>query len=196
MGPTMTVASPTPLQRTADKVSAMATCTRCGKRKPAWAFRRDADKLNGLSSWCEECHKRSTQSWRERNRKRTRAEARLRRYGADPRAVETAFELQEGRCAICGEPALTVDELEVDHNHETGELRGLLCSDCNRGLGSFRDSRGALQRANGYLVGREPVFRRVRSVLNAANDGLPPVRRKRKSRVRGAQPPRDHPSLF
>lgn len=55
---------------------------------------------------------------------------------------------QEGRCAICrtGE-----EKLHVDHDHETGKVRALLCSYCNRGLGQFRDRIPVILAAADYL---------------------------------------------
>lgn len=57
---------------------------------------------------------------------------------------------QGGKCAICGEEA-NGNRLAVDHNHETGEIRGLLCHQCNTGLGSFRDNPQLLKQAIAYL---------------------------------------------
>lgn len=59
---------------------------------------------------------------------------------------------QKKRCAICRKPYSTKQEmLSVDHNHETGQVRGLLCGSCNRGLGLFTDNPKALRRAARYL---------------------------------------------
>ena len=44
------------------------------------------------------------------------------------------------------------DKLEIDHNHITGKIRGLLCGLCNKGLGLFRDNSGLLERAMNYLI--------------------------------------------
>jgi Recombination endonuclease VII len=62
---------------------------------------------------------------------------------------EKLFEEQEGRCAICGRDQET--KLAVDHDHQTGERRGLLCKQCNVGLGYFRDDTAVLERAISYL---------------------------------------------
>jgi hypothetical protein len=57
---------------------------------------------------------------------------------------------QDHRCAVCREP-VGVDRLHVDHDHATGEFRGLLCHLCNRGLGHFGDSPERLDAAAVYL---------------------------------------------
>lgn len=61
------------------------------------------------------------------------------------------FEAQGGVCRICGMD----DKLVLDHNHETGEYRGLLCNKCNRGLGYFQDDPDVLLSAYQYLLGIE-----------------------------------------
>jgi hypothetical protein len=81
-----------------------------------------------------------------------------RRLNFSVRELEVLNEAQEGVCAICGkEESVLVNgiprSLAVDHNHTTGEIRGLLCSMCNRGLGYFKDSNILLQKAVNYLVG-------------------------------------------
>lgn len=72
------------------------------------------------------------------------------------------IDLQGGVCAICGRPP-GATKLAVDHNHTTGEVRGLLCgrnpwTNCNRGLGQFRDNPEWLRRAASYL--EDPPARR------------------------------------
>jgi hypothetical protein len=56
-------------------------------------------------------------------------------------------------CAICRQPSVG-QRLSIDHCHETGIVRGLLCSPCNLGLGSFRDSVERLESAIRYLGSR------------------------------------------
>jgi len=83
------------------------------------------------------------------------------RYGITYDDYLEMFEVQGGVCAICGEPETAKkkksDEprlLAVDHDHETGEVRGLLCTGCNQGLGNFKDSVYNLQAAAKYLLVR------------------------------------------
>lgn len=58
------------------------------------------------------------------------------------------YEVQRGKCKICGEEE---QELLVDHNHATGKVRGLLCRKCNTGLGFFSDSTLILHFASEYV---------------------------------------------
>ncbi len=76
---------------------------------------------------------------------------RMRHYGINLAEYEALLAKQDGKCAICGGK----DEwfsLAVDHCHGTGRIRGLLCSQCNRGLGLFKDNPEHLKRAAEYLL--------------------------------------------
>jgi hypothetical protein len=66
---------------------------------------------------------------------------------------------QGGTCAICGRP----DPEHVDHDHDTGAVRGILCVNCNGGLGQFRDSIDSLLIAASYLESRSPGERALLS---------------------------------
>jgi len=62
------------------------------------------------------------------------------------------FYLQNYKCAICNDECKTGRKLAVDHDHKTGKIRGLLCMNCNNGLGKFKDSCDLLSKAISYLV--------------------------------------------
>lgn len=63
------------------------------------------------------------------------------------------FTEQKGCCKICDTPQTMLKRtLAVDHDHKTGEVRGLLCDCCNRALGYFRDSLALLDNAKTYLI--------------------------------------------
>lgn len=70
------------------------------------------------------------------------------RYGISAEDFDTMAEKQGGECAICRD---TPEKLFVDHCHDTGQVRGLLCNRCNLGLGKFRDDPALLEAALEYL---------------------------------------------
>lgn len=61
----------------------------------------------------------------------------------------TLLKAQKGVCAICGEECTR--RLAVDHNHTTGKVRGLLCNNCNRGIGHLQDNSNLLKKAAEYI---------------------------------------------
>ncbi|HEU5302042.1 MAG TPA: endonuclease VII domain-containing protein [Acidimicrobiia bacterium] len=71
-----------------------------------------------------------------------------RRYGIGAVDVEAMIEVQGRRCPICVRP----DPEQVDHDHVTGQVRGVLCCNCNGGLGQLRDDVDALLAAVAYLT--------------------------------------------
>lgn len=70
---------------------------------------------------------------------RGRAEHLRRTYGITLEQYDEMVAEQNGVCAICHEVCNTGKRLAVDHNHDTGEVRGLLCSRCNLGIGYLRN---------------------------------------------------------
>jgi len=79
------------------------------------------------------------------NRQRT-----YKKYGIKATEYENMFRCQEGKCAIC-EETTPGQNLHIDHNHETGEVRGLLCSQCNMFIGLAKEDKNILSRAIKYL---------------------------------------------
>ena len=74
-----------------------------------------------------------------------------RKYGIGVDKYNSLLAEQSGVCAICKTECVSGKKLAVDHNHDTGEVRGLLCCKCNRGLGNFADNLDRLQEAVLYL---------------------------------------------
>jgi hypothetical protein len=88
---------------------------------------------------CLTCHAKTTKEWRLKNL-----------YDLSFNQYEAMLEDQDNACKIC---AKSFDELPpvVDHDHATGAVRGLLCTNCNTGLGQFLDSVESLENAISYL---------------------------------------------
>jgi hypothetical protein len=93
---------------------------------------------------------RYTKLWNEANPEKWR-EYRL-RYNYNIGLAEKAAMMveQRGRCAICGNQC-NLEDLQVDHDHFSGMVRGLLCVECNKGLGCFRDDPSSLEKAASYI---------------------------------------------
>lgn len=77
------------------------------------------------------------------------------KYGLTIGDYEDMFFRQKGVCAICKRPSLTKNKrfknLFIDHNHETGEIRGLLCNNCNLAIGYFEESIEYMKQAIKYV---------------------------------------------
>lgn len=80
------------------------------------------------------------------------------KFGITPAQYDEILERQGGMCAVCGAPPTRGISLHVDHDHGTGEIRGLLCFRCNNGIGLYHESTDLLERAASYL-NAEPQHR-------------------------------------
>lgn len=129
------------------------TCAGCGEELPISEFGTHRNPNTGKTYRrlkCKDCHTRDAVRWARSNRRRTR-DGRLRRaYGITIEQYDAMLEAQGGVCAICGaDPGERT--LAVDHNHADGRVRGLLCDNCNNGLGRFQDDPELLLAAAQYL---------------------------------------------
>lgn len=129
-------------------------CSRCGETKPVEEFNRASrrDHLDGLQNYCRSCHR---ESMREHYASTSRWSLREKKYGVSREDVNLQLELQEFTCAICPKE---IDEntANIDHDHVTGEFRGLLCRECNLLLGYAVDDVERLLSAVVYLKGGTP----------------------------------------
>lgn len=114
-------------------------CAKCGEFRPWEGFHRQPSGRNGRHSYCKPCANAVQKASRVRNY--TAAQKRKwqlsSRYGITPEQVEAMQAAQGGACAICVQP---LGRFHVDHNHETGAVRGLLCHRCNIRIGGWDDS--------------------------------------------------------
>jgi hypothetical protein len=119
----------------------MATCNQCGERQSIDQF----PQLTYGKYQCRMCLREAQE------------DIQLRRQGWSKEQYRTLLEAQDGKCAICGvgeghrSRYGRVCRLAVDHDHQNGKVRGLLCNSCNRGLGRFKDSIENLEAAIRYL---------------------------------------------
>lgn len=103
---------------------------------------------------CREARERESRKPASQRRLEYRSGHYWRMYGATVERYEQMLQTQHGRCAICGanDPGRKGNaSFCIDHDHDTGIIRGLLCNDCNLGIGRFRDDHALLLKAAEYL---------------------------------------------
>lgn len=113
-------------------------CTKCREEKPLDMFHRQTKASDGRASWCKACANTIGRAARKRtylpeNKRKWQLKT---RYALTPAQVEDLLHAQGGKCGIC-ESVLT--KFHIDHSHETGKVRGLLCHRCNIRLGGWDD---------------------------------------------------------
>jgi hypothetical protein len=141
------------------------TCTGCNETKPLTEFFRDRSNKQGHMARCKPCkmaaHKRYVKAvgydrkryWANGDSERQRHL--LKKYGVTFAIYRLMLAEQHGRCAICSRPEPASRMFDVDHDHATGKVRGLLCTSCNRVLGHAGDSPERLRSAADYLSSRK-----------------------------------------
>lgn len=141
-------------------MSDTATCNKCHVNKPLTEFH--LSKQAGVTyrrKSCKSCRRASFSAWSktESGKATKRRGVIMRHYGLTEHEYVAMHEGQGGVCAICSRPETkkhrdgSTLRLSIDHDHVTGEVRGLLCQKCNVGLGSFEDNQASLLLAVEYL---------------------------------------------
>jgi hypothetical protein len=107
-----------------------------------------------ISLFCDSCAKERHSEMMRKDRWRKGLKE---GYGITPADYDLMFEVQNGLCAICGHPPIygrgaKNNRLSVDHDHETGKVRALLCSKCNTGIGLLNDDIELLAKAIEYIT--------------------------------------------
>lgn len=143
----------------------MKKCSVCKLEKDFSEFYNYKAKKDGKSYRCKSCDDSARKKWASANPLKAKQSARERqlkhKYGIDFEEYSRLLKEQDGCCAICKEDRnrTSGDNPEkwnyaVDHDHSTGKVRGLLCNQCNRGLGMFKDEPELLEKALQYLRSR------------------------------------------
>ncbi len=148
-----------PLVRVSSK-----TCNKCDITKPSDEFYRDTGLADGLGTICKDCKNEASAKWKAVNRDTYNASMREWRannkdeakdsdlnrcYGISLEVYKGMLETQNHVCALCSKAAQGKRPLCVDHCHDTGKVRGLLCYGCNR-LMALVDNPVLLEKALKY----------------------------------------------
>jgi len=139
---------------------ALKRCTKCGVEKTIDEFslaRKATATTNDIyKSSCKRCASERAMEWYRANPGRTTENKRRfnleKLYGLTVQQYNDMLEAQHGACAICGQTENGKFRFSVDHDHENGKVRGLLCNRCNRAIGLFGDDLSVMRRAISYLM--------------------------------------------
>ena len=126
----------------------------CGKHMPVFLYGKDKSRKDGLNPYCTPCSKRRGAEYNAKYRANGQARwMKLKhKFGFSKEDYEAMWEAQGKCCAICKTTeARGRGDFHVDHNHKTDEIRGILCAECNVGIGKLLDSPKVLKSALAYL---------------------------------------------
>jgi len=135
----------------------MKTCVVCKIEKHITEYGVHKGYADNRRTMCNCCKRQKGREWHYANKQEYCYEkdkdSKLRSaYGISYKDYQSMLAMQDGRCAICGTNDTGKRKaFHVDHCHDTGEVRGLLCGNCNSGIGNLRDEVALLERAIEYL---------------------------------------------
>jgi hypothetical protein len=128
-------------------------CSTCKELKYFKDFSKNKGRPDGHHSQCRECRSKYKPSpeAKERQRKYLTQWNRFKTSGFTQEDFDNKLKEQDYKCAICGTSDSGVMAFHADHDHKTGEKRGVLCHKCNTGLGLLKDNVEILCAAIEYL---------------------------------------------
>lgn len=134
------------------------TCTICKEDKSITGYHKDSSRLDGLYPYCKPCRKVFTSKSYYDNPQRQRERAMKHNYGMTFDELKVKAEAQDYACEICSRDfkadfdSWNHRQVNIDHCHTTGAVRGILCQDCNHLLGRAHDDTKTLRAAIKYLT--------------------------------------------
>jgi hypothetical protein len=131
----------------------MKKCKTCLKNRRLSSFYISYQGVSGAvySVECKECSCKRTVAYGKQNKEKRKSATIKHKYGITLEDYNTMLKKQDYKCGICKDPLNTKKRFNIDHNHNSGYVRGLLCSFCNWGLGHFKESIENLNNAVKYL---------------------------------------------
>lgn len=132
-----------------DPSSPARYCPKCEQMIPMSQFSRNKRMIDGLGTYCRSCVALRAKSAYTPNV--GRIWNLKRNYGISLEEFDSILEAQGNACAICHCTESGGKNWHVDHDHNTGAIRGLLCNSCNTALGHMRDSPAILRAAADYV---------------------------------------------
>ena len=110
-----------------------------------------------------ETHKEESKKYRDEHKNEMKEYNLKRNYGITKEHFEEIYNNQDGKCFICDISEKELKDknsagLAIDHDHKTGKIRGLLCHNCNKGLGLLKDDPNILKKGIDYLLKEQSNF--------------------------------------
>lgn len=127
--------------------ASIKTCPTCGCSKPLTDFPRNRSTGDGRGCYCKPCHNKRNRETVRRLYGNSRHYHLRGKYGIGAAEVDDMIRQQGGLCAACRKRPAT----QVDHDHKSGRVRGILCLNCNAALGAFKDDPRIVWAAIEYL---------------------------------------------
>jgi len=144
-------------------------CTECNKRKSIKRFHIQKSGKHGVRAICIKCRRKKGRKYSKAHKKEKRenyfknkqhyTNIHIRKkYGITLKQYNKMLKSQNNCCAICGKPEeekeknKSIRKLAIDHDHKTGNVRGLLCGKCNKGIGLLQGNIKILINATKYLI--------------------------------------------
>lgn len=111
------------------------TCVKCGTLKPIEKFNKCKSHSDGLASWCKQCNSEHCKMYLDHRRNLKMQKA----YGITGLDKLDMIDKQKGCCAICSKKfkGYSGYNIHVDHDHDNGKVRGILCNTCNLAVGQL-----------------------------------------------------------
>ena len=136
------------------------TCSSCSEEKSLDLFYNYTKSKDGKFRQCKDCQKDSVRRYKKKMGKAYYERERYYKwkatYGLSKEEYEEMLNEQDGKCAICESDVHLVDNngkrSAIDHCHNTGKVRGILCNNCNRGIGFLGDNSKVVKKALSYLL--------------------------------------------
>ena len=131
----------------------LRSCSKCKLDLPLNCFTPHKNRLDKLHSQCKSCRNLQAKQVRKIDDTNQWAAVIKHRYNASPLWYDEQLKTQNYKCAICQDdkPGCGRKRWAIDHNHDTGKLRALLCFSCNTGIGKFKDNSELLENAARYI---------------------------------------------
>ena len=144
---------------------AMKICSKCRTEQPLTEFHKSSSHKDGLNAQCRTCFNATrrknlnrdvdrarAREWYHKNKQKVREKQMFSKYGLTVEQYNSKLNQQSNQCKICEKIMDGLREPAIDHCHNTGNVRDLLCANCNAALGLLQDDPKIMLKAAEYVT--------------------------------------------